>query len=136
MRENKFPEDVVADLEQIGDYATGSTSDVLSGRIVNLVDRYGRKPYDTGSSEVQVAVLTERLAGYDRHMVEHKSDINSRRGFLAIWHRRRKLLKYLRKTKYETYAYIMKELGLRESEIDSYGLDRTSGTQVARIKRD
>jgi small subunit ribosomal protein S15 len=136
MRSESFPSDVVADLEQIGDYATGSTADILSGRIANLAEKYGRKPYDTGSPEVQVAVLTERLKGYDRHMVEHKSDINSRRGFLAIWHRRRKLLKYLRRTKYETYAYMMKELQLREADIDSVGLDRTSGTQAARIKRD
>lgn len=136
MRSEQIPSDIVSDMEQIGDFATGSTSQILSGRIANLAEKYGRKPYDTGSPEVQVAVMTERLKGYDRHMVEHKSDINSRRGFLATWHRRRKMLKYLRRTKYETYAYIMKELQLREADIDSVGLDRSSGAQAARIKRD
>jgi small subunit ribosomal protein S15 len=136
MRGEQIPTGIVTDLEQIGDYASGSTAEILSGKIANLAAKYGRKPHDTGSPEVQIAIMTERLKGYDRHMVEHKSDINSRRGFLATWHRRRKMLKYLRRTKYETYAYIMKELQLRESDIDSVGLDRTSGTQAARIKKD
>ena len=136
MRANNIPEHIIADLELVGDYATGSTADILSGKLENLRAKYGRKPLDTGSPEVQVAMLTERLKGYDRHMVTHKSDIASRRGFLAIWHRRRKLLKYLRRTKYETYAYMMRELNLKETDIDNVGLDRTSGTQAMRIKRD
>jgi ribosomal protein S15 len=81
-------------------------------------------------------MLTERLKGYDRHMLVHRSDIASRRGFLAAWHRRRKLLKYLRKHRYNTYAYMMQSLKLREADIDNVGLTRTSGTQAARIKDD
>lgn len=136
LRAQNYPEHVIADLESVGDYATGSTAEILSGKLENLRAKYGRKPYDTGSPEVQVAMLTERLKGYDRHMVTHSADIASRRGFLAVWHRRRKMLKYLRRTKYETYAYMMRELQLKESDIDNVGLDRTSGTQAPRIKRD
>lgn len=136
MREASIPEPLIKDLELIGDLATGSTAEILSGKLANLRAKYGRNDLDTGSTEVQVAMLTERLKGYDRHMITHKSDIAGRRGFLAVWHRRRKLLKYLRRTRYETYAYMMQELQLSEADIDNVGLDRTSGTQTMRIKRD
>jgi len=136
MEQAQLPRDVIDDMVRIGDYATASTREILSAKIQNLIKKYGRKPHDTGSPEVQVACLTARLHGYDRHLIEHRRDINSRRGFRAIWMRRRKLLKYLRKTKYETYAFIMKEFNLKESDIDNVGLSRTSGTQAARIKRD
>ena len=136
MRAQGFPDSVIAEVAEVGDYATASTREILSARLANLREKYGRKPHDTGSPEVQVAMLTERLKGYDRHMLVHRSDISSRRGFLAAWHRRRKLLKYLRRTKYDTYAYIMRELNLNEADIDTVGLSRTSGTQAARIKKD
>jgi len=136
LREQNYPEEVIHDLEQVGDLATGSTAEILSGKLKNLRAKYGRMPHDTGSPEVQVAMLTERLKGYERHQQVHRSDIANRRNFLAVWHRRRKLLKYLRRTRYETYAYMMRELQLRETDIDNYGLDRKSATQAPRIKRD
>jgi len=136
LRKQEFPLDVIRDLEQVGDLATGSTAEILSGKLLNLRKKYGRMPHDTGSPEVQVAMLTERLKGYERHQLEHRADIANRKNFLAVWHRRRKLLKYLRKTRYETYAYMMRELQLRETDIDNYGLDRKSATQAARIKKD
>jgi len=136
LREQNYPAEVIADLEQVGDLATGSTAEILSGRLANLRARYGRMPHDTGSAEVQVAMLTERLKGYERHQVVHGADIAARKNFLAVWQRRRKLLKYLRRTRYETYAYMMRELQLKETDIDNYGLDRKSATQAPRIKRD
>jgi small subunit ribosomal protein S15 len=136
LREQKYPSEVIEDLEQVGDLATGSTAEILSGRLANLRAKYGRMPHDTGSPEVQVAMLTERLKGYERHQAVHGSDIAARKNFLAVWQRRRKLLKYLRKTRYETYAFMMRELQLKETDIDNYGLDRKSATQAPRIKRD
>jgi small subunit ribosomal protein S15 len=136
MEKNNFPPNVIEELAAVGSLATGSMREVVSARLAVLREKYQRKPHDTGSPEVQVAMLTERLKGYERHVLEHRSDVNNRRNFDIIWQRRRKLLKYLRRTKYETYAFMMKELGLNEADIDQVGLSRTSGTAAARIKRD
>src|SRR4051794_20488502 len=83
LREQQFPAEVIRDLELVGDFATASTSEILSAKLANMRLKYGRNPLDTGSAEVQVAMLTERLKGYDRHMITHKADIATRRGFLA-----------------------------------------------------
>jgi small subunit ribosomal protein S15 len=68
---------------------------------------------DTGSPEVQVAVLTRRIAHLTEHLREHKHDFHSRRGLLKLVGRRRRLLKYLQKKDVERYRALIAKLGLR-----------------------
>ena len=68
---------------------------------------------DTGSPEVQVAVLTERIANLTEHFKTHKKDVHSRRGLLMMVSRRRRLLDYLRGESNERYHTLIKRLGLR-----------------------
>ncbi|MFZ4828874.1 MAG: 30S ribosomal protein S15 [Phototrophicaceae bacterium] len=78
-----------------------------------LVDRFSRHEGDTGSPEVQVALLTERIIQLTRHMQEHKHDQNSRRGLLKLVGQRRRQLKYLSRTNPDSYRQLIQELGLR-----------------------
>jgi small subunit ribosomal protein S15 len=68
---------------------------------------------DTGSPEVQVALLTRRIAHLTEHLREHKHDYHSRRGLLKMVGKRRRLLKYLQKKDVERYRALIAELGLR-----------------------
>ncbi len=68
---------------------------------------------DTGSSEVQIALLTERLNYLTEHFKEHKKDHHSRRGLIKIVNRRRKLLDYLKREDLNRYQAIIKQLGIR-----------------------
>ena len=68
---------------------------------------------DTGSTEVQVAVLTQRIAHLTEHLREHKHDYHSRRGLLKMVGKRRRLLKYLQKKDVERYRALIAKLGLR-----------------------
>lgn len=78
-----------------------------------LVDRFSRHEGDTGSPEVQVALLTERIIQLTRHMQEHKHDQHSRRGLLKLVGQRRRQLKYLSRTNPDSYRQLIQELGLR-----------------------
>ncbi len=79
----------------------------------DLVDRFSRHEGDTGSPEVQVALLTERIVQLTRHMQEHKHDQHSRRGLLKLVGQRRRQLKYLSRTNPDSYRQLIQELGLR-----------------------
>lgn len=79
-----------------------------------LVDKYGRDQTDTGSTEVQVALLTERINELTEHLREHTKDHHSRRGLLMLVGRRRRLLRYLERTDLERYRGLVAELGLRK----------------------
>ena len=78
-----------------------------------LVDKYGRDGADTGSTEVQVALLTERINELTEHLRTHKHDHYSRRGLLKLVGRRRRFLNYLQRKNLEGYRALIKELGLR-----------------------
>jgi len=69
---------------------------------------------DTGSVEVQVALLTARIKHLTEHLKKHPKDFHSRRGLMKMVGRRRKLLKYLRRTKPESYRELIEKLGLRK----------------------
>ena len=72
------------------------------------------KEGDTGSPEVQVAILTERINNLTEHMKEHKHDFHSRRGLIIMVGKRRRLLNYLRKKSEGRYQELIKKLGLRK----------------------
>ncbi len=78
-----------------------------------IVKQYERKERDTGSSEVQVALLTERIRGLTDHLNVHKKDHHSRRGLLLLVSQRRGLLDYLRREDEERYSALIQSLGLR-----------------------
>ena len=79
----------------------------------NLVKEFGRHEKDTGSPEVQIAILTKRIEALNEHFKKHKKDTNSRRGFLKLIGRRRRLLRYLQKTAPEKYQEVIKKLNIR-----------------------
>lgn len=78
-----------------------------------IVGKYQRGPQDTGSPEVQIALLSERINGLSQHFTTHKADHASRRGLLKMVNQRRKLLDYLKSTTPEKYAQVVERLGLR-----------------------
>ena len=78
-----------------------------------LIKNFQRHEGDTGSPEVQIAILTERINKLTEHMKKHKKDIHSRRGLIAMVNKRRKLLDYLRDTDYQRYIEISRKLGLQ-----------------------
>ena len=79
-----------------------------------LIAKYGRGTNDTGSPEVQIALLTERINHLTEHLRTHKKDHHSRRGLLMMVGKRRGLLDYLIKTDIERYRAIIVELGIRK----------------------
>ncbi len=79
-----------------------------------LIQDYQKGKTDTGSAEVQVALLTERISNLTEHMKTHKKDLHSRRGLLILVGRRKRLLKYLKSKHFETYQDVIKRLGLRQ----------------------
>jgi small subunit ribosomal protein S15 len=86
---------------------------LASQRRQEIVSEFQRKPGDTGSSEVQVALLTARIQGLTEHLKHHKKDHHSRRGLMLLVSQRRALLDYLRRTDPERYGALITRLGLR-----------------------
>jgi len=78
-----------------------------------LIAKFGDSPTDTGKTEVQVALLTERINDLTVHLRAHRKDHHSRRGLLMLNGQRRRFLNYLRKTDLERYRAVIRELGLR-----------------------
>ena len=78
-----------------------------------VVQTYQRAPKDTGSPEVQIALITSRINDLSRHLTEHGKDVHSRRGLMKLVALRRKLLDYLKSVKPQTYKEILNRLGLR-----------------------
>ena len=78
-----------------------------------IIDEYATHPGDTGSPEVQVAMLTRRIKDLTEHLKEHKHDHHTRRGLLAMVGRRKRLLNYLQKTDIERYRTLIARLEIR-----------------------
>ena len=86
---------------------------ITTDRKSELIKEYGTKKGDTGSPEVQVAILSERIKSLTEHLKVHKKDYHSRRGLLKMVGQRRRLLDYLKDTKVERYEKVIESLGLR-----------------------
>jgi small subunit ribosomal protein S15 len=80
----------------------------------NIINNYRLHDSDTGSPEVQIALISERITVLNSHFQTHKKDHHSRRGLLKLVGQRRKLLSYLRSSDQERYAKLIKQLGLRK----------------------
>ena len=79
-----------------------------------IIEKYGRTPSDTGSPEVQIALLSARIDLLTEHLKSHKKDHHSRRGLLKMVGQRRGLLNYLKNKDIEKYRSLINELGLRK----------------------
>ena len=79
-----------------------------------VIEKFKQHESDTGSPEVQVAILTERIRSLTEHFKTHKKDHNSRRGLLTLVGQRRKMLAYLSSMDIHRYRKLIKELGLRK----------------------
>lgn len=79
-----------------------------------VIDAHAKDPNDTGSPEVQIALLTARIEYLTGHFKTHKKDFHSRQGLLKMVGRRRNLLNYLKKTDVQRYRAILEKLGLRK----------------------
>ncbi len=79
-----------------------------------LIEKFGRREGDVGSPEVQIALLTERIRQLTQHFAKHPKDTNSKRGFMVMIGKRRRLLSYLKRKNYDAYRKLIAELGLRK----------------------
>ncbi len=80
----------------------------------NVMEQYRQNENDTGSPEVQIALLTERISGLTDHMKGHKKDFSTRRGLVMLVGKRRRLLNYLKERDIERYRSVVSRLGLRK----------------------
>ena len=87
---------------------------ITAERKTELLKEYATKPNDTGSPEVQVAILTERINNLTQHFKSHAKDNHSRRGLLMLVNQRRSLLDYLRRNDEQRYTGLIAKLGLRK----------------------
>jgi small subunit ribosomal protein S15 len=86
---------------------------VTAGRKAEVIKTYAKKSGDTGSPEVQVAILSERINNLTEHFKAHVKDNHSRRGLLKMVSQRRTLLDYLRRTDEKSYKTLIEKLGIR-----------------------
>ena len=86
---------------------------ITTERKAELIKEYGTKANDTGSPEVQVAVLSERIANLTEHFKGHNKDNHSRRGLIKMVSQRRRLLDYVKKSDQKRYEALISRLGLR-----------------------
>lgn len=86
---------------------------ITAGRKAELIKKFAQKDGDTGSPEVQVAILSERITNLTEHFKGHKKDNHSRRGLLKMVSQRRRLLDYVKGKEQSRYQKLIQELGLR-----------------------
>jgi small subunit ribosomal protein S15 len=87
---------------------------ISAERKQELINEFATKAGDTGSPEVQIAILTERINNLTEHFKEHKGDVHSRRGLLKMVSQRRRLLDYVKGVEKARYEALIKRLGLRK----------------------
>ena len=86
---------------------------ITAERKKEVIAEHGTSKDDTGSPEVQIAILSERIANLTEHFKTHKKDHHSRRGLLMLVGQRRRLLNYMQRSDLEGYRSLIRELGLR-----------------------
>lgn len=84
-------------------------------RTTELMAEYGKNPQDSGSAEVQVAILTERIRNLTEHLKSHPKDHHTRRGLLMLVGKRRRLLVYIKNRDVLEYRELIKKLGIRDN---------------------
>lgn len=92
-----------------------SRNSISKERVAELMKEYGKGEQDSGSAEVQVAILTERIRNLTEHLKVHKKDNHTRRGLMMLIGKRRGLLKYIKNRDIEEYRALIKRLGIRDN---------------------
>ena len=87
---------------------------VTKEKVEKLTKEFGKKENDTGSSETQIAILTERIKNITSHLQDNKKDHSGRRGLVLLVSKRRKLLNYLRREDINSYKNILEKLNIRK----------------------
>lgn len=82
--------------------------------VKEIIVEFGKNEKDTGSSEVQIAILTERISHLTDHLKQHPKDVHSRVGLLKMVGKRRRMLKYIKNTRLDDYRALIEKLGLRK----------------------
>ena len=95
---------------------------ITADRKNEVIGEYATHEGDTGSPEVQVAILTERISNLTEHLKTHKKDFHSRRGLLIMVGQRRRLLDYLKRKEQARYETLIQRLGLRRSGFLTFNL--------------
>ena len=88
---------------------------ITKERTAELIKEYGKGENDSGSPEVQVAILTERIRNLTEHLKVHKKDNHTRRGLMKLIGKRRGMLKYIKNRDIEEYRALVKKLGIRDN---------------------
>ena len=86
---------------------------IEKNKTIEIIKVFGSNETDSGSADVQVAILTERIKNLTEHLKTHKKDFGSRRGLLSMVGQRRNLLKYIKNKNVDRYTDLIKKLGLR-----------------------
>ena len=81
--------------------------------MLDIIEKFRRNPKDTGSSEVQIALMTERIRTISDHLKTHPKDFHSQRGLMKSINQRRSLLAYLKRAHVDRYQHVVSQLGLR-----------------------
>ena len=95
-------------------YLNGGRDNLNKAKKAGTIDKYKRHEQDSGSTEVQVALLTERINQLTEHMMANRHDHHSQRGLFKLVGQRRRLLNYLKETKVDRYRTVIDRLGLRK----------------------
>ena len=88
---------------------------ITKERTAELIKEYGKGEGDSGTAEVQVAILTERIRNLTEHLKVHKKDNHTRRGLMQLIGKRRGLLKYIKNRNIDEYRELIKKLGIRDN---------------------
>jgi small subunit ribosomal protein S15 len=88
---------------------------LLQSKKIELIEQYKINELDTGSADVQCAILTEKISYLSKHLTMHKHDYSSKRGLLKMVNKRRRFLNYLRRTDKKRYDSLIQRLGLRDT---------------------
>lgn len=88
---------------------------ITKERTAELIKEYGKGANDSGSAEVQVAILSERISNLTAHLKDHPKDHHTRRGLMMLIGKRRSLLKYVKNSDIEAYRELIKKLGIRDN---------------------
>jgi small subunit ribosomal protein S15 len=87
---------------------------IAKDKVTSLVKDFGKTPTDTGSPQVQIALLTEQITTLTEHLKSHQNDHHGRRGLLVLVGRRSRLLRFLEKSNRDAYLALIEKLGLRK----------------------
>ena len=95
--------------------SSGTMNSITKEQVKDIIAEFGKDEHDSGSAEVQIAIMTQRIKHLTEHLKVHKKDNHTRRGLMQIIGKRRRLLKYVKNRDIEGYRELIKKLGIRDN---------------------